>query len=186
MRDVLASVAPTNGRMPALDEIGVFPFVVACRLLVSGGPLERESLDMWRERLRHQQVAQRDEQENESGVRRSSYTQGGGSREASAAAAGRSSLSEGGDAEYTFRVQVASFAELEELTRENYEALNEVKHLLQETAAGSFSPGPELPDTEKLRELDRLVALAKALGEVAVRATILRRLSLVIATMPAA
>lgn len=101
--------------------------------------------------------------------RQGSQTQAGEPGEATAVPAGRSVSSEGRDAEHSFRVQVASFAELDELTRENHKALEEVKHLIEKSTADKFPPGAKLPGADKLRELDRLVALAKALGEVAVR-----------------
>ncbi|CAM9500905.1 unnamed protein product, partial [Ectocarpus fasciculatus] len=79
----------------------------------------------------------------------------------------RNSSSEGGDAEHLFRAQVASFAELDEITRGNHETLKEVKRLLESTASGGGPTGAELTRTDKLQELDRLVAMAKDLGEVA-------------------
>ena len=66
---------------------------------------------------------------------------------------------------------MASFAHLDELTREKREALEEMKHLLgTPAAAGSFPSGTELADVDKLGELDSLVKMAKTLGEVAVSA----------------
>ncbi|CAM9961319.1 unnamed protein product, partial [Ectocarpus fasciculatus] len=76
-----------------------------------------------------------------------------------------------GDTEHAFRVQVASFPELEELTRENRGQLENVKRLLGKPVADTVRPGTELTDGEKLRELDRLVAMAKTLGEMASRHT---------------
>lgn len=69
-----------------------------------------------------------------------------------------------------FRVQVASFAELDELTRENHETLQEIKQLLEKPAAEIVPSGTELTDADKLQELDKLVAMAKTLGDVAVSA----------------
>lgn len=92
-------------------------------------------------------------------------------RDAGAAGLRSSSAEEERDAsEHSFRAQVASFVALDELTRENHEALKGLKRLLQSSAAGGrFPPAvADPPDADKLRELDRLVALAKALDEVAV------------------
>ncbi|CAM9872428.1 unnamed protein product, partial [Ectocarpus sp. 4 AP-2014] len=80
----------------------------------------------------------------------------------------RNSSSGKGDAEHVVRVQVASFAELDSLTRENHETLEEVKRLIRKPP-NSCPRGTESTDTDKLRELDRLVAMAKALDEVASR-----------------
>ncbi|CAM9995974.1 unnamed protein product [Ectocarpus sp. 12 AP-2014] len=101
-----------------------------------------------------------------------SPTQGGNLLEAHGAAAERhsslrNSSSGGGDAENLFRAQVASFAELDEITRDNHKTLKEVKRLLESTANGSGPTGADLTHTDKLQELDRLVAMAKDLGEVA-------------------
>lgn len=97
--------------------------------------------------------------------------QGQRAKETPAALAGRLTSSARGHAEQLLEVQVASFAELDELTRENHATLEEVKILLREPAGGNFLPDDVLTDAEKLQELDRLVAMAKALGEVAVSAT---------------
>lgn len=66
-----------------------------------------------------------------------------------------------------FRVQVASFAELDSLTKENHETLEETKRLVSKPAASSCPRGTEPTDTDKLLQLNRLAAMAKALGEVA-------------------
>ncbi|CAM9295990.1 unnamed protein product [Ectocarpus sp. 6 AP-2014] len=79
----------------------------------------------------------------------------------------RNSSSDGGDAENLFRAQVASFAELDDITRDNHKTLKEVKRLLESTATGSGPTGADLTRTDKLQELDRLVAMAKDLGDVA-------------------
>ncbi|CAM9481990.1 unnamed protein product [Sphacelaria rigidula] len=97
--------------------------------------------------------------------------QGQRAKETSAALTGRLTSSARGHAEQLLEVQVASFAELDELTRENHATLEEVKILLREPAGGNFLPDDVLTDAEKLQELDRLVAMAKALGEVASRHT---------------
>lgn len=110
-----------------------------------GGPSEGESLDTWRARLRQQQDKR-------------------------AAAPERASSTEERNTESSFGAQLASFAELDELTRTNRENLEGVKQLFRKPNADRFLPGADLPDADKLRELDRLLALAKALGEVAVRA----------------
>lgn len=81
------------------------------------------------------------------------------------------SSSQGADSEYLFRVRLSSFAELHEIARKNHETLEKMKRLIGKPASSSFPPGTELTQTDKLRELDRLVAMAKALGEVAVSAT---------------
>ena len=115
------------------------------RLCEVGGPSEGESLDTWRARQRQQEDKR-------------------------AAAPERASSTEERNAESSFRAQLASFAELDELTRTNRENLEGVKQLFRKPNADRFLPGIDLPDADKLRELDRLLALAKALGEVAVRA----------------
>ena len=116
-------------------------------------------------------------------ARGSSPTQGGeelGEKKDLGAAERRSVTSEEekeeeyerGASGHSFRAQIAPFAELDELTRGSHEALKEVKRLLEQSAAagGGCSPPAvaRLPDAEKLRELDSLVAMAKALGAVAV------------------
>lgn len=142
-------------------------------LRCSGGPAENESLASWRARLRPQQEAERDEEQEKVPVRRSSpTTQGGEARGSNAAPIGGTSFSqEGEDAEHLLRAQVASFASLEELTRNNGESLEEVKLLIETSPTGSFTYGAKFSDTDKLRELDRLAEMAKALCEVAVSAT---------------
>ena len=79
-------------------------------------------------------------------------------------------------AEQVFRVQVASFEELHELTRENRETLGEMAGLLGSSVPGAssvdFPNSMEVVDADKLRELDKLVAMAKALGEMTVSATL--------------
>lgn len=102
----------------------------------------------------------------------SSSKRGGNLWGAHGAAAERNSSSEGGDAEHLFQTQVASFAELDEITRDNQETLKEVKRLLESTASGSGPTDAELTRTDKLQELDRLVAMAKDLGEVTVSAAV--------------
>lgn len=87
---------------------------------------------------------------------------------ANATADGRVSSSGGGDTEHEFRVHVASFPAVEELTRENRGKFLDVKLLLGKPAADAVRLGTELTDREKLRELDRLVAMAKTLGEMTV------------------
>lgn len=68
-------------------------------------------------------------------------------------------------------MQVASFADLDELTRENREALEEVKRLIgQPAAADTLCSGTDL--IYKLGELDRLIAMAKTLGEMTVSASL--------------
>lgn len=80
------------------------------------------------------------------------------------------------DAEQDFRVQVASFAELHDLTRDNRDALEELKGLLGSpvpaTSSVGFPNGAERIDADKLRELDQLVIMAKALGEMVASETL--------------
>lgn len=84
---------------------------------------------------------------------------------------GDSSSSGGGGSEDRFRVQVASFADLNELTRENRETLEEVKRLLgQPTAADTLPSDAEL--TCQLGELDSLIGMAKTLDEMTVSASL--------------
>ncbi|CAM9616074.1 unnamed protein product [Ectocarpus sp. 6 AP-2014] len=83
---------------------------------------------------------------------------------------GHTSSSGDGGSEHLFRVQVASFADLDEFTRDNRETLGEVKRLLgQPASADTLSSGTDL--IYKLGELDRLIAMAKTLGELAWRYT---------------
>lgn len=133
-------------------------------LAITGGPGKNESLSAWRSRLQAELFEQkRAEQERTQQSRAEEHArlEPGGTK---AAPAGRISSS-------MFRVQVASFAELDELTRENHETLQEIKELLEKPAAGIVPSGTELTDADKLQELDKLVAMAKTLGDVAVSAT---------------
>ena len=76
------------------------------------------------------------------------------------------------DTEQEFRMQVATFPELHGITMNNRDALEEVKDLLGNPAPGTsgadFRSGTELIDVNKLRELDELVSIAKALGGMVV------------------
>ncbi|CAM9962669.1 unnamed protein product [Ectocarpus sp. 4 AP-2014] len=122
-------------------------------------------------RLRGQESARRGKKESIVETI-SSPSQGGNFWGAHGAAAERhsslrNSSSDGEDAENLFQAQVASFAELDEITRNNHKTLKEVKRLLESTATGSGPTGADLTRTDKLQELDRLVAMAKDLGEVA-------------------
>lgn len=68
------------------------------------------------------------------------------------------------------QMQVVTFKELRELSKENHETLEGIRRLLGTSASVKLVPGTELTDASKLRELDRLLAMAKALDEIAVSA----------------
>ena len=70
-----------------------------------------------------------------------------------------------------FGVHLASFAELNAIVRENHETLEKMKRLIGEPAASSFPSGTELTETDRMREINKLVIMAKTLGEVAVSAS---------------
>lgn len=90
----------------------------------------------------------------------------------SASPAGRTSSSVDEDAERSLWLQVASFAELENLTRENRDALEEIRQLVEHSTTGGASSGTGSAKTDTLRELDRLMAVAKDLDEMMVRAAL--------------
>lgn len=94
------------------------------------------------------------------------------------APAGIISSSRGRDSQQLLRELVASFAELDKLTRENHEFLQEMKRLVGKPGAGTFPSATTLTDADKLQELNRLLAMAKALGDVAVSHTLSAFLSL--------
>ena len=109
-------------------------------------------------------------------VQRSSSTQGEEPAESNAAPAGYTSSPDEEKAELSLRAQVASFSGLEKITRDNRKALEGLRRLVGNSAADSSSSGPVVDDTTKFQELDRLLTMASALGEVAVRTTLrLRR-----------
>ncbi|CAM9188783.1 unnamed protein product [Pylaiella littoralis] len=94
------------------------------------------------------------------------------SRVGEAGATGReraSSFRRGGDADHVFQKQLLSSVGLDEITSINPEALEEVQRVIKVLPAGSFSVDTNLGSTEKRRRLDRLVAMAKELGEIVVR-----------------
>ncbi|CAM9763764.1 unnamed protein product [Ectocarpus sp. 13 AM-2016] len=140
---------------------------------LAGGPETNESLRAWKTRLQSRLAEQKRAEQERAKQQRAEQSRAeeharlerGGTN---AAPDGRSSSSGNRDAEHVFRVQVASFAELDSLTRENHETLEEVKRLIRKPA-NSCPRGTESTDTDKLRELDRLVAMAKALDEMASR-----------------
>ena len=134
--------------------------------------MEGESLDSLRARLREQQAAEPDVGKEEVTVQRSSLAEGGEPATSDVAPVGGACSPEEEDSERSLRVQVASFGELENLTRENPEALERLVHLVGKPNAGGFSLGTEFENEEKLRELDRLVAMAKVLDEMTVSATL--------------
>ena len=101
---------------------------------------------------------------------RSSSTQGEVPAGSNAAPAGYTSSPDEEQAELSLRAQVASFAGLDNLTRDNRKALQGVRRLIGNSAAGSSSSRSAFDDTTKLQELERLLTMASALGEVAVRA----------------
>lgn len=130
----------------------------AYRLRYSGRPAEGESLESWRDRLRPQHAAECDGTHEP--------------QEVYAPPPGLTPFSrEKGGTEHSFRALVADFPRLEELTRDcSGNTLEEVKRLIQPPARGSFPTSSKLIDEDKGRELDRLVAIAKALHEMAVSA----------------
>lgn len=73
----------------------------------------------------------------------------------------------GGDTESVFRMHVASFAALREITTGNQETLEKMKLLIgNSTSSSSSSTEPTV--AHRVRELNRLVSIAQTLGEVAV------------------
>ena len=145
-------------------------FLTLC-CLVSGGPTVGETLDSWRERLREQLPAEPHVGKENTTGHRSTSTQGEELARSDAASTG-GPFSPEEDAEHSLRVQAASFAELESLTRENREALEGVRRLIGTPTGGSSSSGIDLANEDKLRELDRLIAMAKVLDEMTVSATL--------------
>eukprot|EP00752_Nemacystus_decipiens_P007102 g6364.t1 len=132
--------------------------------MLTGGPGDGESLGEWRTRLQSELAEQKRAEQSRAKERVELELGATG-----AAPVGHSS-SRGGGSENLFRVQVASFADLDELTRENRETLEEVKSLVGQTAATDTLPS----DTEltcKLEELDSLIGMAKTLGVMATRYT---------------
>lgn len=136
-------------------------------LAITGGPGTGESLEEWKTRLRSELTKQNPAKQARAGRSRSEERAGVEPGGGDAAPVGRDSSSGVGGSEHLFRVQVASFADLDELTREGRKTLEEVKGLLvRPAAAGGFPSGTELSD--KLHELNSLVAMAKSLGEMTV------------------
>ncbi len=138
-----------------------------------------ETLDSWRARLKQQQPA--DVGKEKVAEQGSSRTQGEEQAGSNVAPAGSTSSPEE-DIERSLRVQVASFAELQNVTRENREALEGIRRLIGTPTAGSTSSGNEFANEDKLRELDRLMAMAKVLDEMAVSTTLRSTLTLVSAS----
>lgn len=121
----------------------------------------------WFEQKRVGQESERAERERAE----QSRSQGTSTSESGGRDAGRISSSGKGDAEHVLLGQLASFGELDELTRKNHETLEEVQRLFGKLAAGTFATGgTELTDVHKLRELNRLLAMAKTIEEIAVGA----------------
>ena len=149
-------------------EYPCFIFCHRCRH-VAGGSLEGEELDWWRETSREQQPAESDVGKEMIIAHPGPSTEGGEPAESDAAPDGDTLSPEEGDAERSLQAQVASFTDLEKLTRENREALEGIRRLVAKPAAGG-SPRTDLTNEDKMRELDRLVAMAKALGEMTVSA----------------
>lgn len=142
------------------------------RLAIAGGPGEYEPVSAWRKRRQKKSVEQKRAERERSEPSRAhdhprSEQEGG-----DPAPAGHISFSGAADADQVLREQLASFGELRELCRESHQSLEEVKQLLGKHSAGEPSPGDELTNETKLRELDRLLAMAKSLEEMAVRATL--------------
>lgn len=143
---------------------------------ITGGRGKGESLEAWKTRLRselaQQEHAEQERAEQERAEQsRAEERSGLELKETDGAPVERSSSSGGGGSEDRFRAQVASFADLNELTRENRETLEEVKRLLGRPArADTLPPGTEL--TFQLGELDSLIAMAKTLAEMTVSASL--------------
>jgi len=138
----------------------------------SNQPPAEESHDSWRARLREQQPAEPDVGKEEVTVQRAPPAEGVEPAKSDVAPAGSTSSPEEENSECSLQVQVASFAELTNLTRENREALEGIRRLVGKTTAGSSSSGTEVANEDKLRELERLIAMAKVLEEMAVSAGI--------------
>eukprot|EP00752_Nemacystus_decipiens_P016018 g14320.t2 len=150
---------------PQLGQLGDLRELDLAGNKLDGGPREGESLRSWKSRLQAELVERKP-------VERERAQQGRDEEHARleqagtiAGTAGPTSSSSGREQQQLFREQVASFAELDELTRKNHESLLEITRLMAKTAAGSLSS--ELTDADKLRELDRLLAMAKTLGDMA-------------------
>lgn len=137
-------------------------------LAIAGGPTDDESLSQWTARLRKQSAEQERSKQKIVEQNRVQEHASLESRDTIPTPEGRVSSPGGGDTEHEFRVQAASFPEVEELTRDNRGKLEDVKRLLGKPAVDTVRLGTELTDREKLRELDRLVAMAKTLGEMTV------------------
>lgn len=142
-------------------------------LTITGGPGKIESLQAWRTRLQSELVEQERAKQDRAEQRRAEEQERLELVVPNSDLTGRtsSSLGGGGESEHSFRVHLESFSELRDITRENRETLEQMKHLVGKPSASSFPPGTELTETAKMRELDSLVAMAKTLGEVTVSAT---------------
>jgi len=114
---------------------------------VAGGSIEGEELDSWRETSGEQQPAESDVGKEVIIAHPGSSTEDGEPAESDAAP-----------------------EELEKLTRENREALEGIRRVVGKPTAGGSSPRTDFTNEDKLQELDRLVAMAKALGEMTVSA----------------
>eukprot|EP00752_Nemacystus_decipiens_P006453 g5812.t1 len=133
---------------------------------LTGGPRDNESVLAWRSRLQATLAEQ-------SGAEGKDVNGSGGAKTTPDGRAYPPERREGRggakESEHLFRLRVASFAGLEELTSKNQDTLDEVRRLIRKsaTSGGAPSSGTDLTDVTKLRELDRLASMAKALGEVA-------------------
>lgn len=137
-----------------------------------GRPEEGESLESWRERLQSQHAAERGGINEAVAVQSISGEKDEELQEVRAPPPGLAFFSrKKGHTERLFRAEVAEFPRLKELTRDcSGNTLEEVKRLIQAPTRGSFPASSKLIDEDKGRELDRLVAIARALHEMAVSA----------------
>lgn len=129
-----------------------------------GGPTLGETVEAWRVRTRQQHEAERQKEEDPVELGDSESDSKGGVVTARQVAERESSeLYEGGESEQSFRASVASLGGLHKLTRENRGTMEEVKLLVEDHNGVGHGVSKE-----SLRELDKLVNMAKVLEEVAV------------------
>lgn len=138
----------------------------------SGGPPEGKSLDSWRISLRQQLTPERDGRKADNPALSSSSTQGDKSGDPDGTPEPTSPSKREGDAVHVFQAQVAPFSGLSTVVGGSHATREQVKQLVDALSANSVSPGTEGVETDKLRELDRLVLMAKDLGDMAVSAAL--------------
>ncbi|CAM9609772.1 unnamed protein product [Ectocarpus fasciculatus] len=84
---------------------------------------------------------------------------------------GSSSAEKAEEVDRVFRTQISSSAGLDSLIRENPEAMEDVRQVIEAQVAGSFYVDDELSSMEGRRKLGTLVTMSAALGEVALKHT---------------